>query len=51
MNPFTSHTKQQGVTYSEHFGFAIGIACRSYFIRMLVRNLASIDGDLPTARF
>jgi hypothetical protein len=28
MNPFTSHTQQQGVSYSEHWGFAMGIACR-----------------------
>jgi len=28
MNPFTAHTKQQGVTYIEHWLFAMGIACR-----------------------
>jgi len=28
MNPFTQHTKQQGVSYSEHMVFAIGIAYR-----------------------
>ena len=26
MNPFTTHTQQQGVTYWEHWGFAMGIA-------------------------
>lgn len=28
MNPFTEHTRQQGVTYLEHWGFAMGIAYR-----------------------
>lgn len=28
MNPFTTHTQQQGVTYVEHWYFAIGIAYR-----------------------
>lgn len=28
MNPFTAHTKKQGVTYIEHLHFAIGIAGR-----------------------
>jgi hypothetical protein len=28
MNPFTQHTKQQGVTYLEHWCFAMGIAWR-----------------------
>ena len=28
MNPFTEHTQKQGVTYTEHKGFAMGIACR-----------------------
>jgi len=28
MNPFTRHPTDQGVTYWEHFGFAIGIARR-----------------------
>ena len=28
MNPFTEHTKKQGVTYSEHLGFAMGISRR-----------------------
>lgn len=28
MNPFTRHTQQQGVTYIEHWHFAMGIACR-----------------------
>jgi hypothetical protein len=28
MNPLTKHTQQQGVTYLEHWGFAMGIACR-----------------------
>jgi hypothetical protein len=28
MNPFTQHTQQQGVTYFEHFCFAMGIALR-----------------------
>jgi hypothetical protein len=28
MNPFTQHTQQQGVTYFEHWCFAMGIAWR-----------------------
>ena len=28
MNPFTTHTTKQGVTYREHWGFAMGIAYR-----------------------
>jgi hypothetical protein len=28
MNPFTEHTKDQGVTYWEHCSFAMGIALR-----------------------
>ena len=28
MNPFTEHTQQQGVTYIEHWCFAMGIAYR-----------------------
>ncbi len=28
MNPFTQHTRQQGVTYLEHLFFAAGIAWR-----------------------
>ena len=28
MNPFTQHTKDQGVTYWEHWCFAMGIAWR-----------------------
>ncbi|MEA3411155.1 MAG: DUF6356 family protein [Pseudomonadota bacterium] len=28
MNPFTNHPRQQGVTYFEHWRFAMGIACR-----------------------
>jgi hypothetical protein len=28
MNPFTEHTKNQGVTYREHCCFAMGIAWR-----------------------
>lgn len=28
MNPFTEHTQQQGVSYFEHWLFAMGIACR-----------------------
>jgi len=30
MNPFTSHTQQQGVTYLEHGRFAMGIAYRLF---------------------
>ena len=30
MNPFTEHTKQQGVTYLEHWFFAMGIAWRLF---------------------
>jgi hypothetical protein len=28
MNPFTAHTQNQGVTYWEHWGFAMGVAYR-----------------------
>ena len=28
MNPFIEHTQQQGVTYIEHWCFAMGIAMR-----------------------
>ena len=28
MNPLTKHTQQQGVTYLQHWGFAMGIAYR-----------------------
>jgi hypothetical protein len=28
MNPFTEHTQQQGITYFEHWRFAMGIAWR-----------------------
>lgn len=28
MNPFTRHPRRQGVSYGEHWRFAIGIACR-----------------------
>lgn len=30
MNPLTTHTQQQGVTYREHWGFAMGIAFRLF---------------------
>ena len=30
MNIFTKHTQQQGVTYMEHLGFAMGIAFRLF---------------------
>jgi len=30
MNPFTSHTQQQGVTYLEHGRFAMGITYRLF---------------------
>ena len=28
MNPMTQHTQEQGITYWQHWGFAMGIACR-----------------------
>ena len=28
MNPLTQHTREQGVSYWEHFGFAMGVALR-----------------------
>lgn len=28
MNPFTAHPQEQGVSYVEHYHFAMGIACR-----------------------
>jgi len=30
MNPLTTHTHKQGVTYWEHWGFAMGIAYRLF---------------------
>jgi len=30
VNPLTTHTQQQGVTYWEHWGFAMGIAYRLF---------------------
>jgi len=30
MNPFTEHTQQQGVTYVQHWCFAMGIAWRLF---------------------
>jgi hypothetical protein len=43
MNPFTTHTQKQGVTYWEHWGFAMGIA-----YRLLVSVMAfSIHAMLP----
>jgi hypothetical protein len=30
MNPFTEHTKQQGITYWQHYCFAFGIAVRLF---------------------
>ena len=30
MNPFTTHTQQQGVSYVEHWYFAMGIAYRLF---------------------
>ena len=30
MNPFTTHAQQQGVTYVEHWYFAMGIAYRLF---------------------
>ena len=30
MNPFTRHTQQQGVSYTEHWFFAMGIAGRLF---------------------
>ncbi len=28
MNPFTAHPQHQGISYTEHWSFAMGIACR-----------------------
>ena len=43
MNPFTTHTQKQGVTYWDHWGFAMGIA-----YRLLVSVLAfAIHAMLP----
>lgn len=28
MNPFTAHPHRQGISYFEHWRFAMGIACR-----------------------
>lgn len=35
MNPFTTHTRQQGVTYIEHARFAMGIANRLFISTMV----------------
>jgi hypothetical protein len=43
MNPLTAHTQQQGVTYTEHWDFAMGIA-----YRLLVSMIAfAIHAILP----
>ncbi|NOR20648.1 MAG: hypothetical protein GQ538_11240 [Xanthomonadales bacterium] len=43
MNPFTTHTQKQGVTYWQHWGFAMGIA-----YRLLVSVMAfAIHAMLP----
>jgi len=43
MKPCTQHTQEQGVTYTEHLGFAMGIA-----FRLLVSVLAfAVHALLP----
>ena len=46
MNPFTSHTQQQGVTYLEHGRFAMGIAYR-LFISMVAFAVHAILPFIP----
>jgi len=46
MNPFTSHTQQQGVTYLEHGRFAMGIAYR-LFINMVAFAVHAILPFIP----
>ena len=41
MNPFTQHPQQQGISYREHLGFAMGIAWR-LFIRAVAFALHAI---------
>ena len=46
MNPFTTHTRQQGVTYIEHAHFAIGIAKR-LFINVIVFTAHALLPFIP----
>lgn len=48
MNPFTAHTQQQGVTYTEHWCFAMGIACR-LLVSVVVLTLHAIMPFIPIA--
>lgn len=34
MNPFTEHPHQQGIAYTQHWYFAMGIACRLAIIAL-----------------
>ena len=59
MNPFTEHPRRQGITYAEHWRFAMGIACRllrsvAAFAVHAVFPFVSISPELDlesTARF
>ena len=46
MNPFTTHTQQQGVTYVKHWYFAMGIAYR-LFISMIAFAAHAILPFIP----
>jgi hypothetical protein len=47
MNPFATHPQQQGVTYFEHWRFAMGIAYRllTSVVAFVSRGAQSVDRD------
>ena len=48
MNPFTAHPQEQGVSYTEHYHFAMGIACR-LLISVVAFALHAILPCIPIA--
>ena len=48
MNPFTDHPRQQGISYIDHYCFAMGIAWR-LLITVIVFALHAILPIIPIA--
>lgn len=48
MNPFTTHPQEQGVSYMEHWRFAMGIVCR-LFISVVAFTLHATLPFIPIA--
>lgn len=48
MNPFTVHPQQQGISYIEHWHFAMGIACH-LLTRVLAFALHAVMPFIPIA--